>query len=1057
MKQPKEIIDNSENNKLVSAINCFLQDDSNKHLDIASAYFNIQAFGMIKNNIKGIKKFRLLLGKDPQENLFGNEVKKTLGQLLLDVVSNEIENLDLTTENKDLTDVFIDFLKKDTVEVKVFDDFLHGKAYIFDNQIIIGSSNFTAAGLTRYGELNNWQQESQAQHTRKEWFEKFWGQSRDFKAELITILENSRFGTREYTPYEIYMKTLYELNKNTLLKNKGVFENESTKVDLTEFQEDAVYRVWEQLEKYNGCIVADSVGLGKTWIAKKIIEKIGHYDRKKVLVICPAQLKKMWEFELKSIDVSQNVISQEDIASDNYIEKTQTALINSFDNIGLIIVDESHNFRNPFSNRWENLFTLINDNISKKSNPKILFLTATPINNTPWDLYWQIKLLIKNNDSAFIKDNIPNLFDLFKVAKDNPKILLDLLNEISIRRTRNYIINKYPDAYLTKKSETGEIIKEKIVFPERKLENINYKLNQSYKGMYAEISDIITNELKLAYYKIFDYKIRKLNTLDETLAKGRMEALGGIFRTILLKRLESSIEAFRLSISNHILFLNKLKVHLNDGQLLTKKAFCKYILYNDEELDVSYKEQLESFKKEDYNFDFLMSDIDADIENLELIKGKIKSIKPEDDAKLVLLKERLLELAKDNQVVLFTYYADTLNYIHKEIIGDSRFKKLNVEAISSSGNTHKNPNQREKIIQDFKDKKINILLSTDVLSEGQNLQTAKYLINYDLHWNPTRMIQRAGRIDRIGSPYKKIYIYNFFPEDELESLLKLVQILQTKIIQIDASVGLDQSVLGEEIHPKVFGIIRQIKNKDNSVLNDLEDDLFFGGDLFFEPLKDYIQNKTTAELEKIPCGVYSGLKRNIDGVFLYYKYGEDSNYWYLYDIKNQKWMTNKGEIIDYIKCKSSEKRIVPKEPFEILETINTQVVEDIESKYREIEQIYQQDSNLKQLSRTKNTMFIKKKLIDPIEKIVFSTIADKQEDNDIIEKWDIIKGKLVQVPLTKKRISELRKISQNIDSRNWKKKVNQLLEFTKGKEINKNYLEPFDRTKLKLITIDFIC
>jgi len=187
----------------------------------------------------------------------------------------------------------------------------------------------------------------------------------------------------------------------------------------------------------------------------------------------------------------------------------------------------------------------------------------------------------------------------------------------------------------------------------------------------------------------------------------------------------------------------------------------------------------------------------------------------------------------------------------------------------SSGLTSLSPQNREKLVENFTNNEIDILLSTDVLSEGQNLQSAKYLINYDLHWNPTRMVQRSGRIDRIGSAYEKIYIYNFFPENELEELLKLINILQKKIRNINDSLGLDGSILGEKIKPKVFGIIRAIKNKDDTVFDELEDDRFAGGEIFYQPLKDYMREKTIEEIEKIPYGVYSGLKKEkIAGIFL---------------------------------------------------------------------------------------------------------------------------------------------------------------------------------------------
>ena len=415
MPLQKEIIDNSEGKKLVSFLNSTLKENANTNLDIATAFFNIEAFAMIKDNLDGFTRFRLLLGKTPE---IQNE--KTLGDVLLEEIRKEVEGFDLTREADSTVRLFIKFLGRENVEVRLFEKFLHGKAYIFDDRIVIGSSNFTAAGLTRYGELNTWQLQSQAIYTRKEWFEKFWSESVDFKDDLIRLLEDSRFGSKEYSPYEIYIKSLYELQKDDIKeeqkgekdKPRGLPE---TKVNLAQFQEDAIARIWTRMKKYGGCIVADSVGLGKTWIAKKILEQIGYYERKNILVVCPAQLREMWRSELKKIDTKENILSQEDLASESYLEKAKRTLGGRMDNVELIVVDESHNFRNPLSNRWENFFSLVHDNISETGKkPYILFLTATPINNTPWDLYWQIMLLVLMDRSAFIKENIPDLFKFFK-------------------------------------------------------------------------------------------------------------------------------------------------------------------------------------------------------------------------------------------------------------------------------------------------------------------------------------------------------------------------------------------------------------------------------------------------------------------------------------------------------------------------------------------------------------------------------------------------------------------------------------------------------------------
>ena len=1055
---PKEFIDNSEGNKLNDFLNEILINYPKTSLDIATAFFNINAFSMIRKNLEEISKFRLMLGLPPQI-----KIKTTLGEFLLKLVKDEIEDFDLTKEIDQNMKYFRDFLKKDIVEVRLYERFLHGKAYIFNNCVLIGSSNFTSAGLTREGELNTVHLEAHADAVRSKWFDKFWSNSVDFKEDLIDLVENSRFGSYEYTPYEIFIKTLYEFQKDELEERETKEEETGlpkTKVNLAEFQDDAIARIWSRLKKYNGCIVADSVGLGKTWIAKKILEKIGYYERKNILVICPAQLREMWRKELKNIDVKENILSQEQLAMEDFLEKAIEILGGRIDDLELIVIDESHNFRNPLSNRWENLFTLINDHFVKDgSRPNMLFLTATPINNTPWDLYWQIMLLVLNDNQAFITDNILDLYSFFRKAKSNPTILNDLLNEISIRRTRDYIIKNYPDAYIMVPNSEGELVEKKIVFPERILENINYHLDEAYAGMYRQIADTITEKLKMAYYKILEYRKEGIKTEEERLSLGRMIGIGGIFKTILLKRLESSVESFRISIERHITFLEKLKKYLNNGKLLTKKYFYKYVLSVDEELNQEeLKVVLKDIDPKKYKMKELITDIDIDIKYLSEILDKVKKIDPEEDSKLTVLKEKLLELSKGGQIVVFTYYADTLNYIYKEILNDNRLVHLKIEAVSSTGETNKTPKQRTKIIDDFFDKKIDIILSTDVLSEGLNLQTAKYLINYDLHWNPTRMIQRAGRIDRIGSPYDKIFVYNFFPEDELEELLRLVEILQTKIADIDNSIGLDQTVLGEEIHPKVFGIIRRIKEKDSEILDELETETYGGGESFYQPLKDFLKTSAIEKLKAIPFGVYSGLKKDkkISGIFFYYKYGKDFHFWYLYDIKSEQIITNKTEILNYIQCEQSEPRVIP-DFFEKIYDINKKIVEKIEKNYREIELSQTQDSKLKDLSKQRATRFLKK-MIDEIE-LQLDDYLDKYPNDDEIEKeWDEVEDLLITTPLTKKRLQTLRKLWKKYKGdRKWKDLVKNLNEFLSGKgTLKKKPLKPFDKSKIKLITINFI-
>src|SRR2546425_2836661 len=651
---PYNIIDNSDGKKLVGFLKNVLKAVPDSKLDIATAFFNIQAYSMMKNELKDVPRFRLLLGKAPE---IGND--RTLGDVLKEELTNEVEGFELSEAKQDDVKTLIDFLRRKNVEVKIYEEeFLHGKAYIFDNIVVIGSSNFTAAGLTQNTELNSVGLEGDALYTRQKWFEKFWAESKDFKDQLIKLLEDSRFGSTEYTPYQVYIKALYELQRKDIRREEektkpGLPES---KVELTEFQEDAVSRVFSRLQKYRAIFIADSVGLGKTWIAKKIIEEFGFYRRKRFLVVCPAQLRGMWTRETKNLILAESILSQEEIAGKDFLKKAMETIGGDLHDIELIVVDESHNFRNPLSNRWENLFTLIKDHISKNGRqPYVVFLTATPINNTIWDLYWQIMLLVSMDRQAFVKENISDLFQFFKEVdkKDNPALLNDLLNEISIRRTRDYIKRNYPDATINGK---------KIIFPQRRLENISYKLGSTYKGMYKAIAHALTEELAMPYYRLLEYrKTGKLGD-EEQLALGRMIALEGILRTIMLKRLESSVDAFRRSVSKHIKFLDELKTHLNQGKLLTKEAFNSYILNVDDELD-EYMQSLGEFNAKDFDVERLFADIDKDIAILNRILDKVKTIRAQDDAKLLEFKSRLQILSAKGQIIVFTYYADTLNYV----------------------------------------------------------------------------------------------------------------------------------------------------------------------------------------------------------------------------------------------------------------------------------------------------------------------------------------------------------------------------------------------------------
>lgn len=1046
------IIDNRKL-KLFEELNKILQEQ--KVLDIASGYFNLSGFQLVKDEIRNVKKFRLLIGKVPEVDDkkipdFFEPYQYYTGR-----IKTDLEDQDFKKENKTAAIDFIKFLKRPSVEVRLYDKgFLHGKAYIFEKIAITGSSNFTYSGLTSNTELNAVLDAAHAKYIREEWFQKFWKESKDFKKDLIRIYEESKFGTKEYLPYEIYIKSLYELQKDdieALTKEEIPKELPESVVDLTTFQEDAVKRIYTRLKQYNGVLIADSVGLGKTWIAKKIIEDFGFYRRRKFLVICPAQLDDMWRKELKELGVSENIIHQEELGKENLsLPELERKHRLNLKEIALIVIDESHNFRNPLSNRYENLYSLIEKAQSQKPAPKVALMTATPMNNTLWDLYFQLMLVALNNKKIFIKDGIFNLEKEFRKAQEKADLsrLNDVLQLISIRRTRQYIQENYPEA----KIKTPEGKWEKVIFPKRSLKDINYSLDQSYRGFYREIANKIEKELTMAYYVLEDYRIvGKADALE----LGRMKGLVGIFRTLFLKRLESSIEAFRKSIDNQIKFLHQFKKYLSEGKVLRKKFYLKYFSFFEEEIDNvvilnEVKKNLEKINLNEYNREKLFNDLERDIEIFKDIYQKVSPITTNEDTKLITLKNHLLELKDQGKIIIFSYYTDTLSYIFESLQKDRVFlKKLGKKILRIDGSFP--VTKRIEIVNQFMEGDIDILFSTDILSEGQNLQKAKIIINYDLHWNPTRMIQRAGRIDRIGSPFKEISIYNFFPEKELELLLELVKALQNKISVINETIGLDASVLGETISPKVFGVILNLRGDEKTkaqTLRDLEEEQFGGGESFWQPLKNFGLEKLQEFVEKLPYAIQSGLKKNFRGIYFYYQYENDYHFWFLYDVLHKEFITNKSEILKFITCSPKEPRVIPKD-------INAYAINDLVKK--EIQELFSR-SLLEAEVRTpsgKKDKFI----VDMMDEISHIKKEFLMEDDTITkEKIEIILKKLNEISFTKKRMQFLRRIWRNYkQSKNWRKFVSALNTFLKEKAIYPSEKkEEFDEKKLKLICVDYI-
>jgi len=1028
------VIDNRAHT-LADVLNDLLRSDARMlsirvhTLDVATAYVNVGAFDLVQGGLERLASLRLLLGSEPGADDLG----------LPQALRHDLDEAPFDQETYRQVETLIRFLRRERVAVRLYErGFLHAKAYLcFADRApgdrftpvagIVGSSNFTRAGLTTNQELNLTHKsvideaeaddieaqaaveplldrpprfsgsgagceseelegpgvvgEDQPSKPRRsldtttrravksevgaraimellDWYDERWAQARDFKPDLIALLNESKFGDHEYTPYQIYLKTLYEYFKNELGGDGLRLPGTSSAVELTRFQEDAVKKARRILARYDGVLVADSVGLGKTWIGKKLLEDTAYHRRQKALVICPASLREMWRAELREAAIPAGILSQEMLGR----EECETHPYHDSD---VILIDESHNFRNHRTNRYENLERLIGAHGGRGRDgerKKLILLTATPINNTIFDLYNQLMLFAQGDRTYFSAAGIGDLRKYFLAARRRSEqgdgnetvssetaALFNLLEEVVIRRTRAYVRKAYPQA---------TIQGEPINWPERELETVRYNLEATYAGIYDTVVAGI-ERLALAPYSLEDYK--RTGVERDTWELGREQALVGIFKSRFLKRFESSVEAFRISVGRALAFFKTFADLLDEGKLLNASDFRHALRYLEREVEDADSgatsrskadaldahaearailDDLPALDPSRYDLARLREAVQHDIGLLTGVWERIQEITPTRDAKLQAIKALLTGELRDEKVVLFAYYRDTARYLYRELMEDEAFLAAAGEPRVAIMDGEVKPSTRRRRLVRFApvandrpelagEEEIDLMISTDVLSEGQNLQDCGRLVNYDLHWNPTRMVQRAGRIDRIGSPFETLWVYNVFPEKGLERLLQLVASLQRKITTIDRFGMLEASVLGEVVHPRTFNHLQRIADEDGSVLGELEAEVELASSEFLlASLQDALASGEW-DLEGLPDGIHSGREREgYRGLFFYFTApavdGEEQrHFWRYYDLASGQILDNRYEIANLIRCGPDEPRVVGEgvDVFEVQERV----------------------------------------------------------------------------------------------------------------------------------------
>jgi superfamily II DNA or RNA helicase len=944
---PPDYIDNTHNRKLYLVINRLIEDYEQDEAAFASGYFEPAAWQLVGEYLKKLKRFRLLLGREPQVELPANDLinlKKYYRQKL----KGNLETAPFDSEHARMVTDLVEFLQRPEVDARLFQGpFLHAKAYIFPSFAIVGSSNFTPSGLQHSSELDIVaKSDAVARDLLHNWYEQKWAQAADYKTELITTLEESKFGSKPWRPYDVFIKALYEYFKEKLTPPEA---GQSSGLDLAAFQQEGLHEAIRLLDLHSGVMVADAVGLGKTFIGLGLLEHYLINQRQKGriprgLIICPAQLKNtIWEPKLEEYMIKATVLSMEELGRKEFEWRR-------YRNYDFVLVDESHNFRNPGTSRYRNLYRLIS---TGKRAKKVALLTATPINNTVWDLYHQFMLLTKGQEDYYRDFGVTNLRGFFARVDKGGAELFNLLEETMVRRSRQDIRRR-------------QLIGEKVIiagkevkFPERKLAAITYDLDGTYAGFYDEIAQEV-EQLTLVSYNIEQFR----KSQQEKTALDRNNALIGILKTLFLKRLESSVSAFEASVRWQQQFQRSFyDMLVKKHRLLDSATYRKLSallgggdLFQDDEAPEEDRTNvgelladLPSAPSKDYDLVALKTHLEADLAIFERLIARLNKIR-QSEAAGILRDDKLEQVKKalaapplmSKKILIFSYYEQTARYLYESLKADEVWQSQAGSPRLALLTGRYKPGERKAIIQRFapvanadpalneeglglapdetitQAEEIDILISTDVLSEGQNLQDAGILLNYDLHWNPVRMIQRAGRIDRVGSPYPELLIYNCFPEAELEKLLGLVGRLQKRIADIGRNIGNDASILGEVVAEKSLEEIKALKAGDHKVLQELEEEEaeLLSGDEMRLPLLAYIQQLGESAIGEIPLGIHSGRSgQPVRGVFFAFK-ARERHFWRFYEIERGMLKgvaeTDKRKLFRLIECRPDETRVVPR-------------------------------------------------------------------------------------------------------------------------------------------------
>ncbi len=967
------LIDNIEGNTLQKVLESLLVKSI--RLDIATGTFEIGAFLSLGKTWQRLDGIRLLMGDETTKR-----TKDHLIKALQDATDANIESEKEQDDTLQGLAAVRDAIRRGKIVVRVYDKAkFHAKLNLMHAQnsspvdfATVGSSNFTRPGLTQNVELNSFITDATHIEKLNTWYDARWEEASEVKEELLRTIQRH---LKEYPPFTVYAKSLHAYFRGREKPADEWEENESVIYQtLSQYQKDGYHAALQIGDTWNGALICDGVGSGKTYIGLMLLERYLR-DNKRVLLITPKSIAdSVWnsqiDFRLQSkydflLEEHFRMKLHTDLGRQGGIEEKEYRYFREY--IDVIIIDEAHHFRNPSSNRGRLLMELAR-------NKKLYLLTATPINNSVNDISHLINYFAQGNSGHFasigMHDFRKHFRDIDKKLEDENVEIAEqveeddllrqdpVLKQVLIQRSRKYI----KDAEM----ESGT----HILFPKRVIEpTVDYSLRRVYRTLYDELQAAFDRHdpfLNLAIYNTVKYHKNPEKQIEQ-----REKQVIGLIRTLVLKRLESSWKAFEATVENLLLKMTDwleeyaperfemwkgtnrrwwsvVQEHIlerlqEDGisRQRNRVNLQRFVDSNpsEEEDDLASIETDGDFIPDDHDVDQLFDDVVDDMNFLTALLSRIYRLfyadqlanepdTAQDDKLQQLLK--LLKKHPNKKILIFSEFCDTARYLDKQL-QQAGFK--NIEQIDSRRKVN-----REEIIERFSPCyngrspesviPVQTLITTDVLAEGLNLQDASIIINYDLHWNPVRLMQRIGRLDRRLDPAIEgilnrtdptVHVWNFLPPTELDDILRLRRRVDGKILRISRTLGIEGQFVspddpdetirlfneryeGTENTEELMNLERQRISESHSELwrqlPNLPMRLFSGKDVGDEPPLFLNRDGEPIPLDRV----------GNPGVFCCYKMPNGEIKWYFYDAHTDEVIDNIEGVWPEVRCDKETSR-----------------------------------------------------------------------------------------------------------------------------------------------------